>query len=229
MSNASPAVSPAVAAILARFDRTSPDNLLVSLAAEILRLTRAHADLAARLQAVEQLQAIADRLLPDAPGAAVALPKTVVIDATQSMLDASGFYPLEFDKDGNPLRWTGPSKEFSLTFFIDRSAGGKFKLSFSRFAASVSASFMRCLLDGKPADIAVHDQRGGFELSGVLPPRGDSGATVLSFIVPGTSSLAQLGQSTDQRQLGLCFQRLTAQSSPAPEAPPAVRKTKRGE
>jgi len=247
--NAAPSVSPGVAAVLARFDRSSPDNLLTSLATEILRLTRAQADLAARLQAVEQLQAVADRLLPEAGGAEPAeLPKTALIDATQAILDGAGFYPLEFDGAGNPIRWTGPSAQFSLSLFIDRRQGGRFKLHFTRFAASVSASFMRCLLDGKPADITVHDLRGSFELSGVLPPRADPGASVLTFICPATASQAQLGQGSDQRQMGLCFQKLTAQSAmaadtapqsasppagaeprPLADGPSAVRRVKRAE
>ena len=237
--NAAPSVSPGVAAVLARFDRSSPDNLLTSLATEILRLTRAQADLAARLQAVEQLQAVADRLLPEAGGAEPAeLPKTALIDATQAILDGAG----------NPIRWTGPSAQFSLSLFIDRRQGGRFKLHFTRFAASVSASFMRCLLDGKPADITVHDLRGSFELSGVLPPRADPGASVLTFICPATASQAQLGQGSDQRQMGLCFQKLTAQSAmaadtapqsasppagagprPLADGPSAVRRVKRAE
>jgi len=230
MSNSSAGAANAatVAAVLARFDRSSSEKLLTSLATEIVRLSREHADLAARLQAVENLQVVADRLLPAAgepSGGELpqsVLPESVLIDATHSMLDGAGFYPLEFDATGAATRWTGPTAQFSLPFFVDRRHGGKFRLAFSRFAASVSASFMRCLLDGKPAEFAVHDLRNGYELSGVLPPRADPGATVLTFICPATASPAQLGQSTDTRQLGLCFQKLTARSNPAPEAPAAA-------
>ena len=219
ISLAGPAVGVSVAAVLARFDRSSSEKLLTSLAGEIVRLTREQADLSARLVAVEQLHVVLDRLLPaaNADVSGGELPKTVQIDATHSMLDGIGFYPLEFDPAGAPSRWTGPGAQFSLGFFVDRRYGGKFKLSFQRFAASVSASFMRCMLDGKPTEFAVHDLRNGYEVSGVLPPRADHGASVLTFICPATASPAQLGQSADTRQLGLAFQKLTARSTPAPE------------
>jgi len=221
VSFAGPADGASVAAVLARFDRSSSEKLLLSFAAEIVRLSREQADLAARLLAVEQLQAVADRLLPASGGEAAAeeLPQTVQIEACHAMPDGTGFYPLEFDQAGMASRWTGPGAGFSLGFFVDRRYGGKFKLSFSRFAANVPASFMRCLHDGKPAEFTVHDLRNGYELSGILPPRRDPGATLLTFVCPATASPAQLGQGTDTRQLGLCFQRLAAWSTPAPVAP----------
>jgi hypothetical protein len=232
------ALSASVSAVLARFDRSNPEKLLASLAAEIVRLNREQADLAARLLAVERLQSVADRLLPADAGQSASdeLPKDVLIDATHSLLDGTGFYPLEFDATGVPYRWTGPDAQFSLPLFIDRQHGGKFKLYFSRFAAQVSPSFMRCLVDGKPADITVHKLATGFELSGDLLPRHDGGASVLSFTVPATASPAQLGQSNDTRQLGLCFQKLTVQAVGAPEhsqnkgdadTPGVARKSKR--
>ncbi len=209
-----------VSAVLARFDRSNPEKLLVSLATEIVRLNREQADLAARLLAVERLQAVADLLLPSGEETSPSdeLPKSVLIDATHSLMDDAGFYPLEFDATGaTAFRWTGPSAQFSLPLFIDRRHGGKFKLYFSRFAAQVSPSFMRCLVDGKPAEVTVHTLASGFELSGNLLPRLDSGASVISFTVPATASPAQLGQSNDTRQLGLCFLKLTAHAGEPPE------------
>ena len=232
MSQSAPGNS--INAVLARLDRSSPEKLLASLAAELLRLDREMADMAARLLAMEQLQSTADRLLPTVGNnAGGELPKNLLIDATHSLLDAAGFYPLEFDANGTPQRWTGPGPQFSLSLFIDRQYGGKFKLSFSRFAAQVAPSFMRCTVDGKPADFTVHALAGGFELNGNLPPRQDGGASVIGFIVPATASPAQLGQSNDTRQMGLCFQKLAVRSGlppeqkSEPEAAGAARKSKR--
>lgn len=222
-SSTVPELAPQVAAVLARFDRSSPEKLLASLATEILRLSQEQADLAARLQAVEHLQAAADRLLPAAE--AGDLPQAVEIDATHAMLESSGFYPLEFDAAGAAYRWTGPAAQFSLNFFIDRRQGGRFSLSFARFAAKTSPSFMRCLLDGKPAEFTVHEQRGGYEISGVLPAREGGGASVLSFICPATASPAQLGVSADTRQLGLSFQKLVVRAGAETGEP--ARATKR--
>jgi hypothetical protein len=83
---------------------------------------------------------------------------------------------------------------------------------------------MRCMVDGKPAEFTIHDLRPGFELSGTLPPREACGATLLSFICPATASPAQLGQSSDTRQLGLAFQKLSAISDAT-----ASKKSKKAE
>jgi hypothetical protein len=199
--------SASVNAVLARFDRSSPEKLLASLAAEIVRLGRENADLAARLLAVEQLQAVADRLLPAAPAKPEPLPQNVTIDATHSLLDSNGFYPLEFDATGNPSRWSGPGPQFSLPVFVDRTHGARFKLSFSRLAVQAAPSLLRCLLDGRACEISVSQTGGGVEVSGQMPARADQGASVLSFIVPGMAAAA------DQRPIGLCFQKLTLRAN----------------
>jgi hypothetical protein len=219
ISSAGPVTGLSVAAVLARFDRSSAEKLLASLAAEIVRMSREQCDFAARLQAVEQLHSVADRLLPPIAGdtAGAELPASVQIDATHAMLDGAGFYPLEFDHAGVPSRWTGPEAQCSLGFFVDRRYGGKFKLSFLRCAAGVSPSFVRCLVDGVLAELAVHDLREGFELSGVLSPRADPGPSVLSLICPVAASPAQPGASAGPRPLGLCFQKLSARANAAPD------------
>ena len=206
-------------AVLARMDRSSPDKLLASLAAEIVRLSRESADLAARLAALEQLQAASDRLLPAGGGeAADELPKNLLVEASHALLDGGGFYPLEFDAQGNSYRWTGPGPQFGLSLFIDRQHGARFRLAFSRFAAQASPSYLRCLVDGRPAEITVHNVASGFEIGGVLPARAGGGATHLAFVVPAMASAAQLGQAGDNRPLGLCFQKLTLRANPAPDA-----------
>ena len=86
MSQSAPGNS--INAVLARLDRSSPEKLLASLAAELLRLDREMADMAARLLAMEQLQSTADRLLPTVGNnAGGELPKNLLIDATHSLLE----------------------------------------------------------------------------------------------------------------------------------------------
>lgn len=225
-------LTPEIVSVLARFDRTSPETLLMSLAAEIARLSRAQADLAARLKAVEQMHSIEDRLLAVATARQLAaLPASAVVDAMQTMLDATGFYGLEFDGSGKPYRWTGPGTDFSVEFFLNRQHGGVFTLHFSRFAGPAAPGDVRCLVDGVPAGVEAVELGGAsFEISGPLPVRLDAGPTLLTFVLPATASPRELGISSDERQLGLAFQSVTAhanQPDPDAGAPAAARKPKR--
>ncbi len=70
---------------------------------------------------------------------------------------------------------------------------------------------LACLVDGAPVDLIVKSVIGGFEATGLMPPRKDSGGSVLTFICPAVESPAALGFA-DQRQLGLSFRLLTVET-----------------
>ncbi len=222
-------VTPEIVSVLARFDRTSPETLLMSLAAEIARLSRVQADLSARLKAVEQMHTIEDRLLAVATSKQlIAMPTSAVVDATQTMLDSVGFYALEFDGSSRPYRWTGPATDFSVEFFVNRQHGALFTLRFSRFSCPTNLADVRCLVDGVPVTIhGVDLGTVGFEISGNLPVRLDTGPTLVTFVIPATASPRDLGLSSDERQLGLSFQSLTAHTSQPESAETSAKKPKR--
>lgn len=203
-------------AVLASFDRSSPDRLLASIAGEIARLGQSNRQLAARVAALETLNVLVDRIAgAEQRELAAALPKSVIIDAVYSLPGSGGFYDLEYDPTGRPFRWTGPTRHFSFSCFVDRRNGASFLLEFWRIFAHVQTVAFQCLVDGEPVPTTVVQLPNGFELSGELPPRSGGDGSVLTFISPGIASPSEVDGVSDDRILGVAFQVLTITSSVA--------------
>jgi hypothetical protein len=182
--------------VLKRFDRSSPENLLRSIAAEMARLHQALAAFETRLAALE------------APGKAVELPNRIAIDAGEAFHGAHGFYQLEHNRDGVPIRWTGPEPDFHFEFAIDRSAPAPVALYFEKFYAPTEPRSLRGQVDDQEIAIALELAGGGRLVArGELPARPGAGVTRLRFICPKTGSPSDEGAS-DQRVLGLLFRAL---------------------
>jgi hypothetical protein len=197
----------ALAAVLKRIDRSSADALIQSIAGEIVRLQNANAALEARLAAMEQLNAMADRLLDDAATAALIYSSQVNIDAESAFLDALGFHALEYDNARAGFRWSGPQRHFSFHVFVDRSQTLVFALSFDGFYAESNVESLRAFVDGEETPLTFARVGELVEASGALPTRSGAGGTALTFLVPRVASPADRGGS-DKRQLGLSFRRL---------------------
>jgi hypothetical protein len=194
-----------VSAVLERFDRSSPDALLSSLASEIVRLDRLCNSLIGRIAAIEALQAAVDRVIAaqeDLP--ASALPEQFAVDASFSLSEASGLHPLEYTVNGYPFRWT--TSQFSFAFFIRRDAPMAFSMRVLRFYLP-GEQRLRCFADGEEMRIEVRRDQQGFRVGGTLPPRSDNGASVLIFVCPAASP-AEIEGNEDKRQLGLAFNSL---------------------
>ena len=195
-------------AVLARFDRSSSESLIASIASEIARLDQANRQLQARLAAMETLQILMDRIAAaDQHVAMDELPRSVVIDASYSLSAAGGFYEIEYDTDGKPFRWTGPDRPFSFVLLVNRMHGARFSLEFSRIYAH-ARPIDQCLVDGEPVKVVVGKLADRFTLTGELPPRGGNSGSVLTFISPVTVSPAEVETTFDSRTLGVAFQRL---------------------
>ncbi|MCW2276432.1 hypothetical protein GJ654_19380 [Rhodoblastus acidophilus] len=205
-------------AVLRRFDRSSPDALLKSIAREIVNLRRAQAEIAVKMEVFASLQAAADRIVAAEAGARGAShPSRVVIEAAQSFHGSMGFYELEHDPDGQPFRWTGPDPRFSFEFFINRKTPARFVLRFGPLFTGGSPIGLLCFVDGEPAPVKLQAATTCFEAVGLLPPRRDAGGSVLSFVCPQMGSPASQGLD-DARMLGLLFRRLTVESTPEQQA-----------
>jgi len=198
--------------VLARFDRTTPDTLLASIAAEIVRLQEEHRLLAARLAAVEVVQAAADRLLPSQ--GPMDLPEAVHIDAGFPLAASDGFHEVELDTAGAPFRWTGPARHFSLEFSIDRSLPAIFRLRFDGLATPAPADAILAFVDGLPVAIEVGSAGAGNELSGPVPSRVGGRNAVLTVVCPAVS----LSTEDVPRRLGMSFRSLTVERPSAARA-----------
>ncbi len=196
---------------LSRFDRTSPQTLLTSIAGEFLRLERAQEALLARVQAMEALQATVDRIVAtsqDAPAAT--FPKKARFAAEDALLGATGLYSMEHDSLGRAYRWTGPEPYFSFPFFFDRRATARFVMRFGGLAAKVPVEGVRAFIDGEEVARVIAQVGDGWEMTGRMPTRLDSAATVLTFICPAVPTQAAAGGG-EPRRLGLTFRSLSVE------------------
>ena len=198
-----------VESLIGRFDRSSANALLVSLATELLRLGRAHAALSAKVAAMEVLQTTIDTIA--AVGVEVEraiFPKVLTLGAADSLQGARGLYQLEYDSIGRPYRWTGPEADFSFQFFVDRSVDLGFFLAFGEHSANIPVDGMRCFGDGTEIAVKIRHTKDGYELDGCLPARIGRGGSVLTFVCPTIASPAEYDGSTDKRLLGVTFRSL---------------------
>lgn len=208
-----------VEAVLARFDRSSSEALLFSLAAEIARLNRSHATALARIEALETIGAVVDRMAASQDGAALTdLARAIVVGANYSLSGASGFYKLEYDVHGVPFRWTGPDPHFHFEFFVDRREGAPFSLRFLRRYGTESLDGICAFADGQEIPLELVRVHGGVEAKGLLPARSEPGGTVLMFVCPAPVCPAEAGHSTDHRRLGLAFEWLKVEARGAEQA-----------
>lgn len=199
--------------VLQRFDRTSADALLRSIASEVVRLSLANASLQARVAALEALMATNDRILAEGGGAEADYPSRFHISAEDSVTDAVGLFELEYDQSGRAFRWTGPERHFSFAFFLDRRRPANFSLLVDRHPAGPAPEELICQGDGERLATSVARTAQGYEIGGVLPARATGGGSVLTFLSPKMAALGA-DQAPNKRQVGVAFRNLSAQSAP---------------
>ena len=210
-------------AIFQRFDRSSPEALLRSLAEEFARLHQSNAEssarltdeitslqqdnarLSARMKAMEVMATLADRI---AAGEITEFGADYIdhvrIEADQAFRDGIGFHCVEFDIKGRPFRWTGPEPEFVFPLFVDRRRPSRLTLCFDSFFVDVPIEELRCFVDGRRVDLSFERVDDAWRASAEAPVRADGGGTVVAFVVPKIGSPQDLG-TDDSRLIGLCF------------------------
>lgn len=204
------------ATILARLDRSSPDALLASLGAELLRLHEAYAAMSARLNALEVTQSLQDKVLEAEQLHQLSeLPNALSIEASFALPASAGFYALEYDNVGNPFRWTGPDPVFHFEIMLNRTGPANLCMRYMRLFAALSNQKVRCYVDGDEIETEHWAIDSECEVRGLIPPREGPGATVVMFVCPRVASPADLHVSEETRKLGLAFRWLKIACEPA--------------
>ena len=199
------ALPPGTAEILARFDRSSPDALLRSIAVELAQLQQSHTRLLARLAASEALTAFHDRIVAgEVAEIGAVYPARIRVESDQSFREGLGFHSLEHDIRGRPYRWTGPEREFSFQLFVDRRLPSAFKLCFDELYVKAPVEELKSYVDGRLTALTATRIDDYWRVSGILPPRGDRGGTVIAFVVPKVEAPQARGEA-DPRRLGMRF------------------------
>ncbi|MCP5433739.1 MAG: hypothetical protein H6923_10765 [Alphaproteobacteria bacterium] len=171
-----------------------------------------------------------DLILPslDAPELEAMFPERFEVLADAPVPGDQGFYPLEHDSKGLPMRWTGPGADFSFAIYVDRSRPLTVRLNILSSVAAENLKSISCFAEG-PIRLQTGGRGVGVTFEGTLPAREFPGKTVLSFRVARVVSPSELDpSSTDIRPLGVAFHRLEV--APAAGAPalatPAGKKSR---
>jgi len=205
-----------IATILARLDRSNPDALLKSIAAELLRLNNTCLSLVARMHAFEITQTINDQIASSMEARTfAALPPSVVVEAAFSLAAEAGFHHLEYDPQGVPFRWTGPEPVFFVEVLVDRKAPAIVRMRYSQIYSLEGGYAVQCFVDGEEIETSLVEVDGEYEVHGLLPARDLVGGTVVSFVSPSVATPALIAQSQDGRQVGLAFRWLRIDPAPS--------------
>lgn len=181
--------------------------LVTALVKELSLLQRQVTQLQAEMSAYRDYLAARDRWLDTDSGhkPRPQLPRSVVIDASQSLYPRHGFYGLEYGDKGAPFSWTGPSHNFSFDIFIDRSSGAQLELRALACLDFERQKNLKLLVNGEAVTPNVVQHGRGLILRAALPAADDDRGTNLVFTVP---EVLRPADSPDTRLLGIAFQSL---------------------
>jgi len=163
--------------------------------------------LSIQLRQLQAFHAFSERMsiLTQANVRATRLPNSLCIDAAQLFEPGNGFHQLEYERNGQPFRWTGPRRDFSFSLFIDRSASSQVRLEVAHMMDASRQNELVVLVDGQSFTLRLTRQTGGWAGEVTLPPLPASQATNLVFVVP---CVIRPDSQDDTRTLGIAFRRL---------------------
>lgn len=121
-----------------------------------------------------------------------------------------GFYGIEYTEEGLPLRWTGPTPEFSFRVLWHREKVGRGRLLLQRTPQLEHPERIIVRVDGRsvPHTMVVNasELTFAFEVPSIDRPR----TTTIQVVAPRVWSPAEEpGGSADTRRLGVVFRGLT--------------------
>jgi hypothetical protein len=186
-----------------RFNEAAP---LDSLLDELARQRALIDELASELRVLRAQNIVRDVLLPQALVQYRGV-DTATVDAGMPLAGPAGFYPLEYDELGQPFRWTGPGAVFQFDLHVDRSVPLAFSL-FVNAGAGIDPTSTRAFSDGSELPCEVVDLVGRLEIRGLLMPRDTLGLTRLHFMPSRMFRPSEIGDSNDDRALGVVFREL---------------------
>jgi hypothetical protein len=192
-------------------------DLVNALIKELGDLHRQVAQLQREMAAYRDYQAARDRwlVLDTVQKARLQLPRTVTIDASQSLYPRNGFHGLEYGARGVPFSWTGPAQAFSFDIFVDRTHGAELELRALSCINFDKQKDITLLANGEDVPVTVAKNGTGLVLNAVLPPRDDDRATNLVFRVP---EVMKPPSPNDKRLLGIAFHSLSVQAKAAAQS-----------
>lgn len=134
--------------------------------------------------------------------APLSLPTHVRLEAQEYLEPESGFHTLEYDRDGEAIRWSGPGRVSRLSLFICRAKPIVIRLGVKDFAG-IEPAAVRVNVDGESLAPRLVD--GSWQAGPFLCPDGVR-CTTIEISVPATHWLETEGESS--RSVGFAFTHL---------------------
>lgn len=204
---------------------TQLPDLMNAIGEELSELQSLAARYSDQVQQAAQSFSARLKLLQATIAAQSSLPDSITIDAIHPATE-NGFYDIEYEASGWPFRWSGPSRDFSFSLEIDRSAALRLRLHLIALIDPNLQSDLLFLVDGVSVPIKVAEQeKGWFEYEATIPADASMRETHLVVAVP---CVLQPDNVEDTRLLGVAFRELrispveeaSVHETPFPMAPP---------
>jgi hypothetical protein len=129
----------------------------------------------------------------------------------------AGFYSLEHTADGVPFRWTGPERDFSFSVCVDRAEPVNVRLEALAIIDRQRQGNVCLHVDGAAVPFPLEWDGTRYMGEAVLPAAPLRAITKLTFTLPITLTVPD--STTDLRELGLGFSRLTIRPLAIPARP----------
>ena len=153
-----------------------------------------------------------DRLLPGCAVSGTQAGTRLEIDAEFPLPTEQGFYPLEYNNNGVPFRWTGPGAFFYFDVFVQRQQKSKLELQVINTILDKNVDNLRCFVDNVEVSLSHHRAKKLYSFQGVIPAFPSSGSSRISFLIPNPVKTSDVYPETgDNRVVGVAFSKLIVQ------------------
>jgi hypothetical protein len=193
-------------------------DLVQAIAAEMGVLDAKINALRSELQALEQYSIAAERFMNISAGTEP--DEDNFVDRLRFLAEnyispKHNFHNIEYSQDGVPYRWTGPEKEFSFVFLLDRQMPLRVDLLILQFMDVDRQTPLALFIDGARVKCTMMPMvSGSYLVSATIPPRSSKSRTPTEIVYVVREVLQP--RSVDTRPLGVAFSEL--QLSPEPDA-----------
>lgn len=133
----------------------------------------------------------------------------IIITADYPLSAENGFYEMEYDDQGNTMRWTGLSSSFFFDLCFDRTKPKEIILEISSPLSEKNITELKCFIDNIETKVTTKNNKGVEEIRALIPKNNSINNTKISFVVPELIKPCEINSdSKDNRNLGIIFYQL---------------------
>ena len=126
--------------------------------------------------------------------------------AASQLVGNKNLFPVNTSANGVSYRWSGSDPETRFEFPLDRSNKLGMQIRIFALIKSEYLKQLKVLIDGHHIKHRISTQEGPiFVVSCTLPSSDKASHTAIKIVLPGTYSPIELGESQDERKLGIAI------------------------